>query len=356
MAYPKFGLYQAVVTDNSEFYKRGYIRVRISAFFNGSVEWDLAKSYDETKFKKALKDDFRCLVYMPIGGGNGHGMFSLPQVNSVGLVSFIDGNIKKAVWMGSFVNPKFDEDGKFYEANVPADVIDKEGKDSCGLTVDGKNVDVSGGAIIIRQKSTKSGDAESMNWDMNRTENLIVMDKDLLKINHVTEWKEKEDKLKPTQYQEISIKKNTDETSENNGIVTLNIKTYIANDDNTIDEYGIEIMEKEVSIVTNNNKSKTKNTILINQDAVKMKSNNYNDNKSTEISLTPNQAEVRSKDSVVSVTEKEVNISGTDKLTLSGKSVLLGGLAEEYVVTSNIPFSFRMEDGTVLSSSNIAKA
>ena len=205
MAYPKFGDYEAIVTDNSEFYKRGYIRVRISAFYNDNITFDLSQSYNDVEFKSALKDDIKCIVSMPIGGGNGHGMFTLPQVNSVGFISFLNGDINKALWKGSFVNPKYDINGDFYSANVPNDKLMYEGAGSEGITNNGKQVDTEGGAVIIRQKSTQSGSAENMNWDNNRTENLIVMDKNKLTITHASEWEETDFTVKPKQYQEISI-------------------------------------------------------------------------------------------------------------------------------------------------------
>lgn len=356
MSYPRFGTYQAVVTDNSEFYKRGYIRVRISAFYSGVVEWDLSVDYDDTQFKKSLKDDIKCLVYMPIGGGNGHGMFTLPQVNSTGVVSFIDGNINKALWMGSFVEPKFDRDGNFKEANVPNDYLTAEGPGTCGITVDGKNIEASGGAVIIRQKSNGSGDSASMVWDNQRTENLIVLEENALIINHASKWDESNNSIVPEEYQEISIIKNTDDTSENKGVVTINIKTYITNSDSSVDEYGIEIIEKEVSIVTKNNTGNRQNSIVVNEEDITMTSYNTNSKKKSTVEISPTEATLTNSGSIITVSEDEINVDGGKKLTLSGDTVLLGGLAEEHVVTSNIPFSYRMEDGTILSSSNVAKA
>ena len=38
---PNFGMYEAIVTDNSNFFKTGKIRVRIQSLFNGKLDWDL---------------------------------------------------------------------------------------------------------------------------------------------------------------------------------------------------------------------------------------------------------------------------------------------------------------------------
>ncbi|RLD63983.1 MAG: hypothetical protein DRJ01_02200 [Bacteroidetes bacterium] len=356
MAYPRFGNYQAVVTDNSEFWKRGYIRVRISAFFSGDIDWDLSQPYDDAEFKSALKDDIRCLVYTPIGGGSGHGMFTLPQVNSVGIVSFIDGNIKKALWMGSFIASKYDKDGKFESANVPNDRLQYEGPGSNGITVDGKNVLVDGGAVIIRQKSTESGSAEGMKWDNNRTENLIVMGKNTLNLTHASKWEESEDTIKPIEYQEIAIKRNTDENDENFGVVTINIKSIFQNDDATLDEYGVEITKGQVGVIVKSQEAKIENSVIINTESISMKSLDVNSKAETSANISPEEITLVNRDANVTVSKDEVNIFGKKHVTLSGDETRIGGLGQEYVVTASVPFSYRMEDGTVLAATNKVKA
>ena len=356
MAYPKFGTYQAVVTDNSEFYKRGYIRVRISAFFNGSVQWDLSQTYNEKEFKSALKDDIKCLVYMPVGGGNGHGMFTLPQVNSVGIVNFIDGNIKKALWMGSFVNPKYDVNGDFYGANVPNDKLDYEGAGTEGITVDGKQVDVEGGAIIIRQKSTTNGNAKEMNWDENRTENLIVVGKNKLTMTHASVWKEEDYSTSPKEYQEISIETESDESSIDYGKTVITVKDISITDDSLVDEYGLEIAEKKVTLKTSSSSAKMINKIEVDESEISLTSTDTNTSRTTNASISPDEILLNNKDSNVLLTRSEVNISSKSKVTLSADQVFIGGLGEEHVVTASIPFSYRMEDGTVLSASHKVKA
>jgi len=358
MGYPKYGDYQAVVTDNSEFYKRGYIRVRISAFYSGNLEWDLSQNYNDEKFKSSLKDDIKCLVFMPLGGGNGHGMFSLPQVNSIGIVSFIDGNINKALWKGSFVNPKYDENGKFYNANVPNDKLEYEGPGAEGITVDGKQVDVEGSDIIIRQKSTKSGSAESMKWDKNRTENLVIIGKNKLSLTHASEWKEEEDGIiSPMKYQEISILTDSDESSITFGATSISIKEVEVTDDGNINEYGLTIADKKITLKTSIPESKMENKVEIDGDEVLLTSIDTNTKKTSSASVSPTEVELKTKNSSVKVSEDEINVSSKNLVTLSAKEVRLGGTSEEYVVTSPVAFvAARMEDGHVLGTSFIAKA
>jgi len=356
MAYPKFGDYEAVVTDNSEFYKRGYIRVRVSAFFNGKIDLNLSQSYNDAEFKSALKDDIKCLVSMPFGGGNGHGMFSLPQVNSVGYVSFLNGDINKALWKGSYVNPKYDANGKFYNANVPNDRLIYEGAGSEGITVNGKQIDTDGGAMIIRQKSTKSGSAENMNWDNNRTENLIVLDEKKLIITHASKWKETNNNVAPKEYQEISIIKDTDEASDTYGKTTISLKNIIIADNGSMDETGIEIIDKKVSLKTFSAESKIENNIDVDENEISLNSLDTNTKRSSIVTVSPDEILLNNKDSNILVSKDEINISSKKLLTLSSDEVRLGGLAQEYVVTASIPFSYRMEDGTVLGATHRVKA
>jgi hypothetical protein len=355
MAYPNFGTYKAIVTDNSEFYKRGYIRVRVSAFYDDNIEWDLSKSYDDTEFKSSIKDDIKCKVNQPIGGGNGHGMFSLPQVNSVGVVNFIDGNIKNALWMGSYVNPKFDNDGEFFNANVPNDKLDYEGSGSEGITVDGKQVDFDGGAIIIRQKSTQSGSADKMNWDKNRTENLVLMSKDKLTLTHAAEWKEENNSATPQKFQEISIVTDSNEDSSTYGETTINV-TSVNIGNSGIDEFGLVITDGKVTLKAKSAGDKIENLVEVDSSEVLLTSLDTNTKKSSTVSVTPKEVLLNNKDSNVSVTESQINVSSKKLLTLSAEEVRIGGLAQEYVVTASLPFSYRMEDGTVLSASHRVKA
>ena len=356
MAYPKFGDYEAIVTDNSEFYKRGYIRVRISAFYSGNIALDLSQSYNDAKFKSALKDDIKCLVSMPFGGGNGHGMFTLPQVNSVGFVSFLNGDISKPLWKGSFVNPKFDINGDFSSANVPNDKIDYEGAGSEGITVGGKQVDVDGGAVIIRQKSTQSGSAEAMNWDKNRTENLIVLDKNKLNLTHASNWKEDKGSVLPLEYQEISIVTESDESSYEYGTTKVNLLISKKIGDN-INEYGVEVSsDGVVTLKVSNEYSKVENTVTVNSEGILLDSLDTNTKRTTNITTTPDRVTLTNTESNIVLEKNEINISSKNMITLSADEVRLGGLAQEYVVTASVPFSYRMEDGTVLGATRRVKA
>ena len=354
MAYPRFGDYEAVVTDNSEFYKRGFIRVRVAAFYNEKVPLSLTENYNEEEFNAALAGDLRCLVTMPIGGGNGHGMFSLPQVNSVGYVSFLNGDIKKAIWKGTIIQPKYDDEGKFVSANVPNDQLSKEGPGSEGVTVNGKQVKTDGGGIIIRQKSTNNDSADDMDWDKNRTENLAVLNDNNLSLIHVEEWDE--DNYIAKKYYEINVHEETNSSSENYGETVVDLRAVTISDSGT-NEYGLEIVDGKVRLKAINESSKITNEVSIDEDEVLLKSNDNNRKRTTTVSATPTQIVLNGRDSTITVGDRETNIYGKNLVTISGSEIRLGGMAEEYVVTSPIPFTAaRMEDGHVLNAAGRAKA
>ncbi len=356
MSYPKFGDYEAIVTDNSEFYKRGYIRVRVSAFYNAEVSKDLSQYYNESVFKSSLKDDLKCLVSMPLGGGNGHGIFTLPQVNSIGFVSFLNGDMNRALWKGSFVNPKYDNDGKFLDANVPNDKIEYEGAGSNGLTVDGKQVDVDGGAVIIRQKSTSSETPEQMNWDNNRTENLIVLDKNRASLKHVSEWEKKEEQIIPKKYHEVSITTDTDENSYTFGKTKINIKTVKVVDSGKVSEYSLEVDGEKVKLNVVDLEKQVENSISVSNIGVEVNALDTNTKKSTYALIAPDEITLTNVESNIILNKKEINLSTKKMITLSADEVRLGGLSQEYVVTASVPFSYRMEDGTVLGATRRVKA
>ena len=104
-------IYTAVCVDNSKFFETGRIFVRMFdlsgiPLFNSD---GTPTGYDDLKNDAKLRNtgteltqDFEALVYAPLGGGRNYGMFMLPQINSKGLVMFLDGDESKPIWMGSF--------------------------------------------------------------------------------------------------------------------------------------------------------------------------------------------------------------------------------------------------------------
>ncbi len=191
-------LYSALVLDNSNFYTKGVITVRIARYYNAPMTWDLSdddgimNEFKEMNEKDEVEDYDNCLVSSPMGSGRNYGMFYLPQINSVGMVTFLDNSFSRPLWMGGFFRPiRTEPDSKKQRkvefVNIPNDDITAEGEDSDGSSgeIGGKQTTAEDSALIIRMKST---DSDNYNWQEQDTENLIVIDKNNVKIIHFLEW------------------------------------------------------------------------------------------------------------------------------------------------------------------------
>jgi hypothetical protein len=188
-----FGIYKAIVTDNTSFFKTGKIKVRIQNLYSGRIDWDLSKTYDSATHNSKLFDDLEALVFTTIGGGSGYGMFALPQINSVGLVQYLNGNVNNPVWMGSFYIPEYDEKMQVSKVKIPNDQEIMEGLGSDGILKKGKqaekNIEGGFGSIILRTKTTESPGTdkkpEKMDFNKRRSENLFVLNENEAKIVHL---------------------------------------------------------------------------------------------------------------------------------------------------------------------------
>ena len=213
-----FGIYEAVVTDNSSFFTHGTIKVRIKKLYNDDTDLNIKKNYNKDFFVQDLLKDLDAYIYSPIGGGENYGLFMLPQVGSIGIIQFLNGDTKKPVWMGTVFSPELDKNGNIIKTKIPNDDPYAEGANTDGATRE-KNTDtttkkktLSGeNAIILRTKKTnsplKSGGIDNVDFDKQRTENIIVISDEYVKITHFSKWQEKKDKLSaaPEQFEEISI-------------------------------------------------------------------------------------------------------------------------------------------------------
>ena len=364
---PNFGIYQAIVTDNSQFFQTGKIRVRIQSYYNGKLNWDLSQNYDQTEFNENLIKDTMALVYTPIGGGNGHGMFALPQVNAVGLVQFMNGNIKQPIWMGSFFRPEYDQDGKLARVNVPNDIPEMEGSGSDGITqgenkLGEKRIEGDFGSVIIRTKTTsgpgKDGKPENMDFNEQRSENLIVFNKDKTNFTHFSKWdKDATGKAELKQWEEIELG-TVKERNANGDVVDeypeINIK---------VSEVKSKTNTKTLSVKINNDKVSLEvidgdiiTDLGVTGEGVEITSTNSKSKSSTSFEQTPEQIVLAGKDTSVTVEKDEVILSSKKKIRLSGKTIQLGN-GESYIaaIETIVPnMSYELRDGfTIKACGNI---
>ena len=214
----------ALVIDNSKFFKRGTITVRIADFYFAEMNWDLSSDYPNSIDAGKNSDDpdfsydFEAMLFAPLGGGRNYGALFLPQINEKGLVMFLRGNQKYPIWMGSYFEPTFDEQYSITHVNVPSDNPDNEGEDSDGSISESQNMDADsdedalGKNVVIRTKTTQYGSADDVNFQKTSTSNIISIGNKQFRIRHYDDdgWNNTTAK----KWQEIIIEKDSDNSDK----------------------------------------------------------------------------------------------------------------------------------------------
>lgn len=250
-------IYSSIVLDNSTYFTTGTIRVRIFSYYLGprfEVKDDKRTpiAIDDLSSKPDLiseglwtdpetgatgeginkpHQDFDCWIYAPFGGGRNYGMFHLPQVNERGIVSFLDGDKNKPVWMGSYFQPIADPDKypayEVKEINAPTDDVTG---DSNGVFFKGANKTGMYGdpnAVVIRTKHTEltkkgqSYDANDLAWQTHPSENLIVLGSDQMRLRRFDKIENGE--LKKFQDVLINRTKEKDKDGDSKPIIQLEV-------------------------------------------------------------------------------------------------------------------------------------
>jgi hypothetical protein len=204
-----FGIYNAVVLDNRNYFSTGLIRVRIFNWYgapridsggNPIAIDDLSTnpdSIDEGNYTTpdgqaatGPTQEFQCRILTPMGGGKNYGMFHLPQANEKGVVAFLDNDFYKPIWMGSYFEPLLYVSQPTYsieEIPVPNDDI-TGGTYQRGYAP-GKKPAGDPNSIVIRTKHTtlvpqgnNSYDANKIDWSQLDSENLILVGSDQVRV------------------------------------------------------------------------------------------------------------------------------------------------------------------------------
>lgn len=220
-------LYSALCIDNTQYFEKGTIRVRISAYYNNpNVVDGNTVGVDDLSTDENLRDqgsigdidptvlheDFEALVFTPMGGGKNYGMFYLPRINEKGVVTFLDGDFGKPLWMGSYFAPQRDSDFNVESVNIPNEDPSKEGDDTDGAEGGSFNSDLDDNlkgdsrTIVLRTKYTTPDSADNMNWENVSSENLVALDNKKVRVRHFTEWEDGSQQ----KYQEALIYKDSD--------------------------------------------------------------------------------------------------------------------------------------------------
>ena len=373
-----FGIYEAVVTDNSSFFTHGTIKVRIKKLYNDDTDLNIKKNYNKDFFVQDLLKDLDAYIYSPIGGGENYGLFMLPQVGSIGIIQFLNGDTKKPVWMGTVFSPELDKNGNIIKTKIPNDDPYAEGANTDGATRE-KNTDtttkkktLSGeNAIILRTKKTnsplKSGGIDNVDFDKQRTENIIVISDEYVKITHFSKWQEKKDKLSaaPEQFEEISIGMYK-EKDVNGNIISSKPQISVKVVDNNISNNGnnritteIKVENDNITVDTESLSRKTKSTITSHAtDGIRIKSGRTDKIDKTEVQMNPTEMKLINGSVTLTLDKKSVTVSAPEgAIMLSGNEIRLGD-GGGYVLIRDTPMFMpvKTEDGSFLRTSERVRA
>jgi hypothetical protein len=256
--------YNAIVTDTSDFYKTGQIRVRVAGMYNQAINYNLADKLTE-QFKHGLLGDMLAKVFSPLGGGRNYGVFFLPQVNEKGIVASIMEDNQDLIWLGSLFDVKRDEQYNPLYTNLPSDDPNQEGVNTDGSKAGKPNMEFSpdatsddkkleeamGKHFVLRTKTTKlkfsndkksitEGTPNTVDWENQDTTNIVTIAEDEIKIIHFSKgdgW----DADTPKKWQEIKLKKDPDNDKKD----TISVKVVNKTDSK---ESTIAITDEEVKL------------------------------------------------------------------------------------------------------------
>ena len=224
-------IFKAVVLDNSMFFTRGTIRVRIAGFYNKKIVWNLEEKFPDVLTEGDIEgvntqfsNDYEAQISSAFGGGRNYGSVVIPQINEKGIVAFLNGDKKNPVWLGGLFETFRDDSFNVEYVNFPTDKF-VDGEDIDGVLNGEGNIgdDVEPQeekSIIIRTKHTTSNSVEEIDFQQQDTSNIITVGKKRIRVTHFPEgsWEEGE----PQKYDDFLI--GSDEDGEE--VIRLDKKDY----------------------------------------------------------------------------------------------------------------------------------
>lgn len=346
-----FGVYRAIVTDVSCFEQTGKIKTRISAFNNGSVPRDLINGYDSESFSNVITKDILTDIMLPFGGGYDYGMFKLPQVNSVGLVAFIDGSKSFPIWIGSTANSIVDRNNNLIEFDLPSDkdngkpAIYSDDSKKTIFNYEDKN------SFIIKTKTNTLDNylnPETMVWSNNPVENSLILNSYKARLYH---------RIDDYEYQEFIMC--NDKENKTSSIVL----GYVI-DDEAGDKRTLEI-DREQIVVKNKDGQETAQIILDNKGDIYINAFS-DDGKSTEtridtsIELTTASINIKAGHSRITLnrnidSEQEKITISANNIQIDSQNISFGSSGYSLIASPNPNLNFTLEDGSMLTTVNNIK-
>jgi len=350
-------IYPAIVLDNSMFLTRGTIRVRVAQYFFGEMQWDLSKSPDFIKLgvneKNNTHNDFEAYVYSPFGGGEDYGLFSLPQVNTRGLVAFVGNTIERGnvcFWLGSIFQPEF-KNNKLDKINFPTDKTNgfsngfQDGKEAMDKT------DLNG-AVVLKTKETHYDKADSSdaiskktNWVISNATNTIVINKDKILIHHSLEYDKdgnetSSEELEMNKFKTSFILKKTDLKNSNKD-KTISL-TFNKDDSDKL----------SFNLKCDNKQDKTSN-IINSEDNTLTISATKNTTTATTV-IEPEDITLTAKGNSVKIDSAGVTLTAeTSVVTVNAREVHLGPHAASHVLTTTSEGFFPLSEGLTVEASSV---
>lgn len=332
MKEPLYGVFRAIVTETECFRTTGKIKTRISIFNNNYISKDLLDSFDANTFSKTVERDKLTSIMLPFGGGIDCGLFSVPQVNTIGLVTFIDGNTDNPIWIGGTSSNIFSTSGELIKSNYPSDNV-YSNESIISLNEDSQKVEFNSEKInsfVIKTKTNELNDLsnpDSMNWEKNEIENGIVLNKNRMELLHVGNEGNIQDILLDNN-EEYSIKIKNEKDEKNYSIISIGNK-------------GIKIEKKS---------NLSECFIYMEEDSNKISFKK--DNLETNITQTEKTLKLENDASSISLSKinlKDEVIIQAPKVRISSENIILGN-GDFKLVVSPSNFNLTMEDGTLLTT------
>lgn len=327
-----YGIFKAMVTEVDCFKTTGKIKTRISIFNNSYIGKDLLDNYSKDSYINKIERDKLTSVLMPLGGGVDCGLFSIPQINTMGLVTFLDGNPDNPVWLGAISSNIFSKSGELIKSNYPSDNI-VSNKSIVDVNDESGKVEFmseSSSSFIIKTKTNELKDLnkpETMNWSNNKTENGIVLNQNRMELLHVGDNGDTQNILLNND-SEYSIKLKNKKNDENYSVISIG-------------NNGIKVERMSSSGECTIYLGDTNNEIVFKKDGLE-----------TSISQTEQSIKLVNEKSSVSLLKVDLQdevVIAAPKVRISSDKIILGN-GDFRIVTSPSNFNLTLEDGTLLTT------
>ena len=361
-----FGVYNAIVLDNTDFYKTGKINIKIDHLNIEEPLLDLRELSNLSEYLRTLRDsgECPCSVFSPFGGGENNGMFALPLIGARGLVQFINGEINSPVWMGTVFTATHDAGNT--TINIPNDDPDVEGDGNNGvqdwagsnrIAVQNQDGSIAGRPnvntqFVFRTKSNSRPidgqrfKVENFEFGKNLTDNMTLWTKTKMMFRHFGKWAPNGNfkKAPPEEYTELTL--------HNDGSIKV---TSCFKDGIFLCKNEVVVNKAEINCTIQDPNTKKENSVIVNRTNVTISAINQSPASRSDVVVTGTEITLSSMGSSIVVAKDLVTITGAKNVAIGpgadGTLQLASGGG--YVVTSPNPlWSVQASDGSIATANS----